>query len=82
MGTPIRIIYKFGFGSALPNIDFDASTKKHLLINDGESTGSIIVKTIEDSYYKDVQSVQLVLLEVNSSKNDSYCEGSVRMATD
>ncbi len=68
-GTPIRIIYKFGFGSALPNIDFDASTKKHLLINDGESTGSIIVKTIEDSYYKDVQSVQLVLLEVNSSKN-------------
>lgn len=72
-GSPIKISYRFGFGSAQPNINFDASTKTPLMINDGESTTSLFVKTKEDSFYKDTQSVQLVLFEVNSS-NGSVVE--------
>lgn len=67
-GSPIRVSYRFGFGSAVPNVDFDASTKKLLVINDGDSTGSISVKTNEDSFYKDALSVQLVLFEVSCAK--------------
>jgi len=72
-GLPIKISYRFGFGSALPNINFDASTKKPLIIGDGESTVNISVKTMEDSFYKDTQSVQLVLFDV-SSFNGSIVE--------
>ena len=63
-GLPIKVNYKFGFGSAVHNIDFIASTKKPLLIDNEESTGSLSVKTIENALYKDTQSVQLVLFEV------------------
>lgn len=72
-GSPIKISYRFGFGSAQPNINFDASTKVPLMINDGESTASLSVKTMEDSFYKDTQSVQLVLFDLNSS-NGSVVE--------
>ena len=67
-GLPIKISYRFGFGSAVPNVDFDANTKKLLVINDGDSTGNISVKTNEDSYYKDALSVQLVLFDVSCAK--------------
>ena len=66
-GLPIKISYRFGFGSALPNVNFDASTKTPLVVNDGESTTSFSVKTMEDAFYKDTQSVQLVLFDVSSS---------------
>lgn len=68
-GTPIKIGYKFGFGSGVPNVDFNASTKKPLIINNGESTGNLTVKTIEDNFYKDAQSVQLVLTEISYSQS-------------
>jgi hypothetical protein len=69
-GSPIKISYRFGPGSAAPGVDFDANTtKKQLVINDGESTGSISIKTIEDSFYRDPQSVQLVLYDLNYAKN-------------
>lgn len=68
-GFPIKIKYKFGPGSANPKTDFDAKTTNPLVINNGESIGSISIKTIEDSFYKDAQSVQLVLQEVNCSKS-------------
>ena len=67
-GLPIKLSYRFGFGSAVPNVDFDANTKKLLVINDGDSTGNISVKTNEDSYYKDALSVQLVLFDVSCAK--------------
>lgn len=72
-GSPIKIGYRFGFGSALPNVNFDASTKAPLVINDGASTANLSVRTMEDSFYKDTQSVQLVLFEVSSS-NGSVVE--------
>lgn len=63
-GAPIKIGYKFGFGSAVPHVDFVPSTKKPLVIENEESTGSLSVKTIENVLYKDAQSVQLVLFEI------------------
>lgn len=72
-GSPIKVSYRFGFGSAQPNVNFDASTKVPLVISDGESTTSLSVRTIEDSFYKDTQSVQLVLFDVSSS-NGSVVE--------
>lgn len=66
-GSPVKIKYSFGNGSATPGMDYNTSVKTPLLINNGNSSGTLLVKTKDDNYYEVIETVELVLNSIDAA---------------